>query len=82
MRALALGIDGGCGTRMIIGSQLRSSPVTNLRYRPSSTTIRMEKFVPSGQKRFGRASTGLPKMKTGWQQNGKLAVDLSRIYEH
>ena len=76
---LAIGIDGGYWTRrMMIGSQLMSISVALPRYRPSSTMIWLEKFVPSVQRRCGRASTRLLKMRTGWKQNGK--VGLSRIY--
>ena len=67
---------------MTVGSQLMSTSVALPRYRPSSTMIRLEKFVPSVQRRFGRASTRLLMIRTGWKLNGKVGPGLSSIYEY
>ena len=62
----------------MVGSQLMSISAALPRYRPLSTMIWKEKFVPSVQRRCGREFMRLLKMRTGWKQNGKLG--LSRFF--
>jgi hypothetical protein len=50
---------------IMVGSQLMSISAALPRYRPSSTMIWKEKFVPSVQRRFGRVSTRLLKKSNG-----------------
>ena len=76
----------------MVGSQLMSISAALPRYRPLSTMIWKEKFVPSVQRRCGREFMRLLKMRTGWKQNGKLGLSrffvflffyfLSRFFEY
>ena len=64
----------------MVGSQLMSTSVALPRYRPSSTMIGMEKFVPPVQRQYGRAYTRLLKRRTGRRQNGELGLSLIYVY--